>query len=658
MRKFWYVILLSLLWLVPISADPIINGDGANGSATNSCGSADPVCWARITNEYDGSVANDDGVRITLIELNEDGGVKSVQGQIDYSNIDHVGDLYFYNGNVNTNKYFYKYGSYSTPLTLKTNYKHNVPSRPMPWVVRARDGANNMEEVKKWFSKEGSIEAISSELGMSCTDAKEAEKCELVSTYENGQSKYKLLIEPIAYVQYKIEGKYYTIAMTPTEMAMYDSQDSSKPFLTAAPTMLYNTFAKAMFLTENDLGFSAYTPSGGSQSINTIKQYLGMAIISFNDAISEPEEPEDDGDTTITVVGDGKYRVDTDVYTSVYVSASVDRNKNNPIQVTFNGSNANCSEEVVVPEGDKQLVWCKWHTPSSVGSDTITVRADGITKSIPVTFSSLDNLDPPDTTANDKKPKGWKVPSLPALNDSDSKSWSVWYTKDYTNWEVITTTTVTTHYYTHCPEPTEENPNPTCERRSYTTTDTDKEEIEKTSFYQFAGYTEETKTYTQGNSTITVRHQKGINGTPFKNYYSVSMSTNTKLEHDPDNPTAKGNTMKSGYGVCLDVSNTITGNGEHTVAQTGVASFPEFDYDTYWRKLDGTASMQFKKNKYDLNSGRTHFTPIWYPDNKKYAVRVRVIDAWTPAGMLSTSTSDYKNIKGDLYDDWAVVNGH
>lgn len=707
MRNNKYVIslilfVMGLLLLVsPVSAAPDINGSGQEGSPTSKCGNDNPVCWYRVRNDYDGSVANDDGVRITLVSISENGEPLNQVGRIDYSNQNHMGEYYLsYGEDDGRSKIWYKLKSnYSDVLKFTANYQVKKPSSPIPWVVRASDGANNMNSVKEWFSTANAIEGIASDLGMPCSDATDPTKCALVSTYDNGVGKYKLLIEPIAYLQVKYDGLFYNVAVTPTQMAMFDSLDSKKPFYQGAPTMLYDTFAKAMFLQKSDLGFTAYTPSGGSQSMSTVKNYLGMAIISFD---GELETPEEDGPIDV-VVDDFSYRVNTDVYSNFKISSGTDRAKDNPISYKMILSSTGqvlCSDTVEVPAGKEQLVWCKWTTPSRKGTDTIKVYADGIYQdSMDITIGSLDKLDPPDTNADDKKPNGWTLKSIDEqLNDS--KLWSVWYSVKQTDitaggnnvgWDY---TKVITYRYTwhpgtsgHCS--ISGNGNKTdcvaaggswtngtsgyySQNGSTTSYENNKYYYK---FYQFGSHQEVSQSCTGSHSNgnrVCRYNYEGIENTskPFKDTFTVKLSSSTELDHDVNNKTVKNDVMKSGYGVSLKTKNTLTANrtstggyggsgktAEVTGIQTGVASYPEFKYNTYFTLLDGTTLMQLPKNNASVTKERVHFTPIWYPDNKKYPIKVRVLDVWTPAGMLNTTTSDYKMVKGNMWEDVQIVGG-
>ena len=125
---------------------------------------------------------------------------------------------------------------------------------------------------------------------------------------------------------------------------------------------------------------------------------------------------------------------------------------------------------------------------------------------------------------------------------------------------------------------------------------------------------------------------------------------------DEKNPTASGNTMKSGYGINEKVTASVSGNGEHTALQNAVSYFPEFYYGTYWRLLESTSTnkLEFRKNKYSTYNNRTHFTPVWYPDGN-YKVYTWAIDCWTPAGMLSMNLTDSVTISGNVFDDWHIA---
>ena len=134
-----------------------------------------------------------------------------------------------------------------------------------------------------------------------------------------------------------------------------------------------------------------------------------------------------------------------------------------------------------------------------------------------------------------------------------------------------------------------------------------------------------------------------------------------RITPDNKNPTAGSRSMKSGYGVnqlvTTDVSSTQS--SATTPAQNAVSYFSEFNYEMFWRlleRMDGgyNTRFEFQKNEYSTYRGRTHFTPIWYP-NGSYTVNTWLIDCWTPAGMLSMNLSDSLTIRGSLWDDWHIA---
>lgn len=123
-------------------------------------------------------------------------------------------------------------------------------------------------------------------------------------------------------------------------------------------------------------------------------------------------------------------------------------------------------------------------------------------------------------------------------------------------------------------------------------------------------------------------------------------------------------TTKSGYGFSIEADVCMTGGFDdylipdedsYTGPQYVVAKFPEFGFGMgtnlcrTLEKVDG--KFVFEQNG---NYGRTHFTPLWFPDGD-YTVSCLVSDCWTPAGMLScVFNSNTMNISGSAYDDWYI----
>lgn len=144
---------------------------------------------------------------------------------------------------------------------------------------------------------------------------------------------------------------------------------------------------------------------------------------------------------------------------------------------------------------------------------------------------------------------------------------------------------------------------------------------------------------------------------------AAGLNVGASLTPDANNPTAIGNTIKSGYGVNLEVTAraidyTDKPTTEFTDVQLILTRFPEFNYSTYARRLvsSGANTYTFAVNPYSRFNSLVHFTPIWYADDKDYAVQVIASDCWTPAGELTAVVkSNNLFVNGDVYDDWIIV---
>lgn len=131
---------------------------------------------------------------------------------------------------------------------------------------------------------------------------------------------------------------------------------------------------------------------------------------------------------------------------------------------------------------------------------------------------------------------------------------------------------------------------------------------------------------------------------------------------DSKSPSTTSNRMKSGYGIEINTSTHLATNApsQHlTGAQNAVSYFPELNYETYWRlhdqKTSGTqASFWLKANEDSTYQSRVHFTPVWYPDGP-YTPITRILDVWTPMGMLTIQLQDTVTIAGNLFSDWHIA---
>jgi len=359
-------------------------------------------------------------------------------------------------------------------------------------------------------------------------------------------------------------------------------------------------------------------------------------------------------------VYDYEYRVDTDVITSVRIYASDDitpdnRHEseaayNNPkkntatISMTANGYSK--STEVVIPSGGSELVWIKWHTPSTPSTIEINVtvsgnnaaKIDGTSRSAKLIGNVVDlsKNPPPNPTANDRN-DNFGLPNSPIKADKTTASWGiyschwepnwVWHPK----WEWEADWQKDYYRYHHSGGCKEDGSCPGHRR------------------YRWV---DEGKWVDNGHWVDVGNWEYDYTN------YQASLTAQVELKPDGKVPTAEGLTMKSGYGVNFDVSTipyTNAPSSHVTNAQNVLSYFPEFNYQSYWRLLDMTnyGHFEFKHNKYSTYNKRVHFSPIWYPDGN-YKIYAEVIDMWTPEGMLRINLVDEIIINGNLYQDWHI----
>lgn len=312
------------------------------------------------------------------------------------------------------------------------------------------------------------------------------------------------------------------------------------------------------------------------------------------------EEPE----VPVISTYDYEYRVGTDVITAVTVSGG-QSDPDNPAQVKFNiGGTVYTAGNVYYPSDDSQIAWVKWRTPSTPQEIKVTVTVQGsgsIAKSqLSVKIVDLDKNPPPNPVADDKN-ASFVNASIPQRLEKTRADWSIWKPWWHEYWVWHSTGKNSGYWCDH-------------------------------GWWEFE-----------------------------LNRYYASLSADMSIKCNDKNPTAKGRTMKSGYGINETVIASLSSNQSSAVTcpQNTVSYFPEFQYMTYWRLLERTQggaspSFEFQKNKYSTYKNRTHFTPIWMPDGK-YTVNTWIIDLWTPSGMLAMNLIDSLTIKGSLWDDWHIA---
>ena len=559
----FFLSLLLILGICPMSA---LADTGGSGNVDGGGGS---MGQGTSQNSWNPGM---DGVRVTVIYSETQ---KPASASIDLTSKTPAIKIHF--GKVS--KIQYRDGSSISPTT--SSYVYYNPAITMPRIISTGSSKASIEAIKKYFCDEIIVRYIAELTGISYDD--------LIT------EKYKLLLEPIAY--FKHNGVMY--AMTAHEAALYDNQTGGALRRTMT-SLTHKNLPLAMYLEYSDLGFAAYSgPTNKTCSNDTIIAYLGMGIVRFEEQPPEQPEPTD---------YDYEYRVDTDVITPVTLYAGSEINPDGPATVTFTikGSTYRM-RNIVIPEGDSQLAWVKWHTPSEPQDITITVRTNRGTLSqttIKAKVVDLSGNDPPDPKATDTA-GSWRPSDVPSREEKSYAAWSVWWAQWHPYWVW------------------------------HSTGDDDGYWVDE-GWYDF-----------------------------FRDNYSASMTATTRIEPDEKVPTAAGNTMKSGYGVSNTVTATVSTSApmsHYTYGQTAVSDFPEFNYTTYWRLLDRlssgkTARFQFAENIYSTYKQRVHFSPVWFPDGS-YTVNTHVMDIWTPAGMLCANLTDSVTISGSLYDDWHIAPGN
>lgn len=558
-RIFSFILTILLTTFLPVNAYAIGDGNIDNGGGSMGQGTSQ--------NSWTPGM---EGVRVTVVET---GNRIPVTRPIDLTN-------------KKINNISYSFGkvcklSYSRGAVIAAStefYECMRPSQSLPRIVSSQSlGAASIEAIKGYFTDEQVIRSITSLTGID------------FDVLTGGT--YKLLLEPILYV--KFQGVY--MAMTATEAALYDEL-SGGALRAALPTSAFQNLPLSMFLEVDDLGYPAWSgPKTGVRSNQEIKTALGLGIVRFK-GVDAPLEAE---------IYDYEYRVNTEVITSVTVhGGQADPDK--PVKVKFLiGSNTYTVSGVYYPEGDSQLVWVQWTTPSTPQTMTIRVSVTGggspSQKTITAKITNLSGHDPPNPMADDRN-DSYAASPIPSSEQKTSASWGVWHPwwQEYWVW--------------------------------HDGDDDDDGYWEDEGWWEFDWIS-----------------------------YHASLSVSMKITPDEKDPTAAGQDMKSGYGINQTIRSDVSTNQTSAVTsvQTALTYFPEFGYQTYWRLLDQTQSgyhsvFEFAENKFSTYRRRTHFTPVWMPDGS-YIPYTCLLDCWTPAGMLSMNLTDSVYIRGNLWDDWHIA---
>ncbi len=520
-------------------------------------------------------IPGEDGVRMSVIRV-ADG--SQVSGSFDLTN-------------VRFHRKVYHFGSYSklryrdsgVQLTVEAgDYQAINPNLALPKIISSSNGNANIESIKRYFCSEYAVKLAANLTGIA------------YETLIGGD--YKILIEPVAYFLFR--GQYF--AMTAHQAALYD-QMLSGGLRTKMGSLTHKNLPFAMFLERPDLGYAAWNGSTASAvSNNTILTCLGLGIVRFGNQALEDLPPAQ---------YDYTYRVNTEVVTSIRMEADREYNPDRPLTAQFLiNDQYYIVKNIVIPQGESQLIWVKWRTPPEPQDINIRVTVGNRTQYIRAKIEELMDNEPPDPKADDRN-DAFILPDVPREAQTDTLSWGVWTAQWHTYWEWESAWTWTGSHWVD-----------------------NGRWIDK-GWYDFS------------------YHQ-----------YQASLTVEPKIRPDAKAPTAALTTMKSGYGYNTNVTAAVGSDAPrsaYTQAQTSLMYFPEFNYATYFRLLDRDVQsyqsrFQFKRNRYSTFQSRAHFSPVWFPDDI-YTSYVKVYDAWTPAGMLAANGTASLHVEGNLFEDWHIA---
>lgn len=590
MKKFIVLVLTAvMLFSISICAFAVGEGNVDNGGGGMGAGTS--------TNKW---VPGEEGVRVTVIRASDGA---QVSQSFDMTNINLRSNVYTFGI---YSKLRYRNGEVSLVLEA-ADYTVIRPTISMPRIISSGSSSASIDEIKRYFCSEYAVQLVANTTGIE------------YDTLINGQ--YKILIEPVAY--FLFNGNYF--AMSAHQAALYD-QMLSGGLRSKMVSLTHKNLPLAMFLERAELGYPAWTGTTTKNVSNdTIINYLGLGVVHFTEepipeeSIETPDPEEDDwwyGFGWMYGVGNGNpagpqyaYRTDTDVITSIRVTADQEYNPDNPLSARFviDGNNY-LVEDIVIPEDESQIVWVKWHTPDEPGEVTIRVTVGGRTRTTRAVIEEIVDNEPPDPKANDRNDL-FQMPNVPVQTETETLSWGVWSASWHEYWEWIPNWEWTgTHWV-------------------------DNGQWVDNGWYDF--------TFNRYHATLDANQ---------------SITPNSKV------PTSSGNRMKSGYGFDTSLECRIDTNAPvraYTQAQTTQMFFPEFEYSTYFRVLDRNvqsyrSTFQFKENRYSTYKSRSHFTPVWFPDGD-YKTYTMVYDAWTPAGMLRVNKTASLNLVGNLFEDWHIA---
>lgn len=577
----------------------------------------------------------DEGVRVTLVESETN---KPVTSPLDFANNPRQPIQKYLGGG---NKLYYINNPVISLYDGK-GYKWVTPKQKLPKIVNGE-----LDTIKKYFGSEAFTKYFSQETGFNYD--------EMIS------GKYKLMLEPVGYP--KIAGK--VTACTATELAILDKKMGGAIRKSNIQLFSHLNLPMAMFLERDEFGIKKWEGSRvQKQSNDTIIAQLGVGAVTFKEEEEEEKPP----------VVNYTYRTDTEVITAIEISGIdctlklPDDEKEGlyPITVNFDIKGKNYpadNGEIVMPSGSSTLAYVKWKTPekpqemiikATVNYKVIDYRENGNGESIAyikpekeeinigVKIEEIEENEPPNPDADDRNDY-----FINNYKEDDIKKYPENLKNEWKSYEA--------YWFPQMVQ-------------------VEKDVWVDRGYYKFNTiyYTAELEAQMDLHPASTVKTAKGDE---MKSGYGVDQKAKAKIkvsaeiEREIEVPAedSNGNVITDADGnVVMRYEKIrepypVSNSAYTTKMQNGVSFFSDFYFKTYWRVLEETnessktdAIIQFKPNKYSTYNNRTHFTPIWYPDDEYYKVATYIFDGWTPAGMMSINLEDTVYIMGNLWDDWYV----
>lgn len=293
------------------------------------------------------------------------------------------------------------------------------------------------------------------------------------------------------------------------------------------------------------------------------------------------------------------YRVSTEVITAIKVEALEDITPKEPAKATLVTSTEQKAEmDLTLPKGGDQLVWIKWRTPDLPGQVQVDVTLSGNknlrfhngSRKATITVNVVDwnRFAPEHPKADDPAPQNFKEPAMPAVAQRLSATWHTWSC----TWQPKLVTV-------------QDAPDAQGRPQSH---------VEDQGWYVYT----KNNYYARLTANLKLTQGKKQDSLPFMAETQTTLETNA----DP---------------------------GAATNAQNVLVFFPEFGYTDFARLKEVVFSgknktFQFQKNPYSPTSSRFHYVPDWYPAGQ-YAPLEIIMDAWTPAGMLTTALTENLTIQ-------------